>query len=396
MRTSRVASLPNRAQSVYPQETLWIKVVFPINARLVYNRFPILARHPGIIADRPSIRSIRNTPNQYNQIMRPMENPFASCWDRINRLEIHRLELATIWNGYLDQDPFGVSLINSGDGQYLLQIYQNVPVPTEFSLVFGEWLYHARACLDYIIWATSSCESGRVPPPNEGNLSYPIFDEESKWTSWKKKNFVLQDHQIEMLFRTQPFNGDLDASYLRAINRLARIDRHRRLTVGTAVLAQVAPIVEALDSSVVTVQWGSRLFINGVCELARIQIEPFDPSLTPRVNPDVTIDPEIEEWQESKFWRGVSFGERLEKIQLFIAGEVAVYEYDCLGSSRNTHLLTPEFKKQSDERGHRGKPQYDARPAVKWGEPISATRTTPDEFFRTDTSTIAEIHPPHR
>lgn len=36
--------------------------------------------------------------------MRYMENPFASCWDRISCLEIHRLELVAIWNGYLGND----------------------------------------------------------------------------------------------------------------------------------------------------------------------------------------------------------------------------------------------------------------------------------------------------
>ena len=311
-------------------------------------------------------------------------NPFNSCWDRIERLEMHRLELASIWNSYLDEDPFGVSFVDTGDGEYLLQIHQGLPVPQEFSLVFGEWLYNARACLDYIIWAVACCASEHIPPPNERNLSYPIFDDSSRWTNWKSNHKSLKSHQIEMLSNMQPFNSGLDANYLGVINRLSRIDRHRRLTISTAVLAEVKPIVEATGSSKVTVQWGSRLFRNGLCDLAKIRIEPITPGLSPRVNPGVTIDPEIEEWQESKFWRQIPFSERLSKIQLFLAGEIAVYEYDCLGHSRNVHFLTSEFKKLSDERGHIGLPEMEEHPQVSWSESISAERTHPDEFFNTN------------
>lgn len=54
------------------------------------------------------------------------------------------------------------------------------------------------------------------------------------WTRNEYRLKHLAPHHREMLLQMQPFNSDPDAYYLGVINRLARIDRHRRLTIGTA------------------------------------------------------------------------------------------------------------------------------------------------------------------
>ena len=38
------------------------------------------------------------------------ENPFDACWDRLERLNEHRVELARIWNEYIDRHPFDFAL----------------------------------------------------------------------------------------------------------------------------------------------------------------------------------------------------------------------------------------------------------------------------------------------
>ena len=73
--------------------------------------------------------------------------------------------------------------------------------------------------------------NGQMPPPGEGGLQYPIYDEAAAWkkNEWRLKS--LGEHHREMLLSMQPFNSDLDANFLGWINRLARIDRHRRLAI---------------------------------------------------------------------------------------------------------------------------------------------------------------------
>ena len=60
-----------------------------------------------------------------------------------------------------------------------MRVIENEPIPADFAGLFGEWLYNLRASLDYIIWAAASYASGTLPPPNEGVLEYPVYDNEA-------------------------------------------------------------------------------------------------------------------------------------------------------------------------------------------------------------------------
>lgn len=312
------------------------------------------------------------------------ENLFSSCWARIDRLTVHQESLVSIWNEFIDEHPLEVMLRHEGNGVHLLEVGHSSPFPAAFSAVFGEWLFNARTCLDYIIWATASYVSGVVPPTGEDRLQFPIYDTYKSWCSQLHRLEILTDHHREMLLRMQPFNGDRDANYLGTINRLARLDRHRRLTVGTATVATVSPIVEAPAGSDVQVQWGARVFSDGWAQLARISISPWTNEMIIRVNPRTTIDPEIAEWAQSPFWSRVRFGERLRIIQLFLRGEIAAYEYDCTGSSRNSIALTDAFKTESDKRGHFNQPRLRYKNVVEWGERIPSKETSLENILEVD------------
>lgn len=153
------------------------------------------------------------------------ENPFDSCWDRLDRISSHRVALAEIWNEFIDDHPYDSTLLHQGGGVHVLLVEQTRPMPVAFALEFGEWLYNARACLDYIMWATSSWVTGRLPPPDEGTLQYPIYESIDAWTRNEYRLKHLAPHHRGMLLHMQPFNSDPDANYLGVISRLARIDR---------------------------------------------------------------------------------------------------------------------------------------------------------------------------
>ena len=136
-----------------------------------------------------------------------------------------------------------------------------------------------------------------------------------------------------------PFNSDSDANYLGWLNRLARIDRHRTLVTGAARLAQLEPVLQVPDGSVVTVEWGERTVVDGRADAARITVRPYKPGMEVSVNPRIGIDPEIAEWSRSPFWSKLTFDERLKMMQIFVAGEIATYEYDCTGQSRKAEFV---------------------------------------------------------
>ena len=179
-------------------------------------------------------------------------------------------EAVEAWNGFIDaRDAFDFLLDGDGTGTYILRVLQRKPMPAALAVSLGEWLYNLRASLDYVIWATACYVAGRVPPPDEGTLQYPIYDAEAAWRRNQYRLKGLQQHHREMLLVMQPFNSDSDANYLGWLNRLARIDRHRTLVTGAARLAQLEPVLRVPDGSVVTVEWGERTVVDGRADAAR-------------------------------------------------------------------------------------------------------------------------------
>lgn len=309
-----------------------------------------------------------------------LEDPFESCWGRIERLSVHRAALAAIWHEFIEDHPFDFALRHDGGGVHVLVVNQLRPIPAEFALVVGEWLYNARACLDHIMWATAAYVSSQVPPPDEGTLQYPVYGSLNAWKQNEYRLKHLGEHHRTMLFQMQPFNSDADANYLGVVNDLARIDRHRRLTVTTTYLRDLQPVIQLPRGFEVTLQWGDRVLMNGQAEVARIAITPWTDGTPVSINPRIGIDPEVTEWAQSDFWRRVEFAERLFMIEIFLKAEVAAYEYDCTGGSRKADLLSDVYREECDTRGAPGPIRRDLSPAVKWGEPRGAAPSTEARF----------------
>lgn len=71
-----------------------------------------------------------------------------------------------------------------------------------------------------------------------------------------------------------------------------------------------------------------------------------------KLNPRLGIDPEVLNWSTSPFWRRWNFTERLKMMEVFVAREVAVYEYDCTGTSRQQDFLSDGYRAECEARGH--------------------------------------------
>ncbi|NIJ05030.1 hypothetical protein [Frigoribacterium faeni] len=286
------------------------------------------------------------------------------------RARVHAKELSEIWNTYLDGHPFDFDLHQTGNEQWTMTITQDRPVPPEMSIVFGEWLFDLRSALDSVIWATAVHVSRQEPPPGEDRLQYPIFESRASWDRNLTRLRPLAEHHREMLLTMQPFMSENpDANFLGWINKLARIDRHRRMTVATAYVAVAEPVVELSGGSEVRLEWGERLFSAGQCDLFRLTTE--HPGAVPRANPRMGIDPEIGDWAQSDFYRARRFSDRLRMLETFVRAEIALYEYDCTGESRDWDAASDSFKQESDARRQARDVQpirRPGRPPVHWTE----------------------------
>jgi hypothetical protein len=123
-----------------------------------------------------------------------VDDLFAHAWARNSRAGEIADRMVEIWNGYIADHPYSASLIGQGDGVYILRIYEDVPPPHEFAVATGEWINHLRSALDYTIWAAAAHTSGRVPPPNEGQIQYPIYESREAWERNLYRLSALADH----------------------------------------------------------------------------------------------------------------------------------------------------------------------------------------------------------
>lgn len=308
------------------------------------------------------------------------DETFDSCWHRIDRANVHRREAVEIWNEFIAGHPYDFSLDHEGDGVYVLRVWQEEATPPELAVVIGEWFYNLRCTLDYIVWAAAVYESGQWPPPNESALQYPIYDSQKAWDRNLYRLKGLAAHHRDMLLTMQPFNSDMDANYLGWINRLARTDRHRRLNTVTAYLAELNPVIAYPDGCTARLQFGSRVLVNGRADVARITVEPWSEGLDVKVNPRMGIDPEIEDWTASKFWGRIRFADRFAVMQAFVKGEIAVYEYDCMGATRNPDFMTDSFKAESDARRQPKAISRIGGSPVTWGGVEPSKRSTRESF----------------
>jgi hypothetical protein len=304
------------------------------------------------------------------------DDPFEACWHRWERADSRRRDMVKVWNDYVERQPHDIEVVHQGQGVHIIRVIENEPIPAEFAGLFGEWLYNLRASLDYVIWAAAAYMSGTLPPPNEGVLQYPIYDDEAAWNRNLYRLKALPEHQQQRLKEMQPFASDLDANFLGWINRLARIDRHRTLVDGACYLAELRPALGIDLGRQATLQWGSRVVRGPVTDVARAIIAPWDDDAEVTFYPRVSIDPEIDQWSASPFWGSKRFGDRVAMMQIFVACEIAIYEYDCEGTSRREDLLTDSFRQECDARGGFKKPIRAARPTQLWSAPVAPRPTT--------------------
>jgi hypothetical protein len=307
--------------------------------------------------------------------------PFEAAWQRWERARVHMEEAVGAWNDFIaDHGAFDFVLDGDGTGVYILRVLQRRDVPPALAIALGEWLYNLRSSLDYVVWAAACYVARQVPPPNESVLQYPIYDDEAAWRKNRYRLKGLHPHHRQMLLTMQPFHSDIDANYLGWICRLARIDRHRTLVTGAARIAQLEPVLQVPDKTEVILEWGERTVVDGHADVARVTLRPHQPGMDVRVNPRIGIDPEIEEWSRSPFWARWPFDDRLKMIQVFVAGEIATYEYDCTGSSRKAEMVTDRFRAESDARRPPVSRLARIRPPVEWKPAGTASLTTRERF----------------
>lgn len=267
---------------------------------------------------------------------------FQGCWHHIDRAESHRLEMAQVWEEFLEREPFETTLSSGDDeGWYELWVEQTSPSPHLLPILFGEWLYHLRAALDGVIYAVAVHDSRRNPPDDARTLTFPVCTTESGFKHQLKGLTSLADKHLALVRFYQPFNAENPKEQmLYWVNHLARLDRHRLLHVVGGGILKSEPLVHASGRKTITFDLGipSVQSLHSAAMLARFKVEPNEPEKPVEANPNTWIDLEILEFLGSRLdyeWLRAPLGERMRHMEFeLIAVIVGLFERSCLGRTR--------------------------------------------------------------
>lgn len=101
--------------------------------------------------------------------------------------------------------------------------------PVEWSVKFGEILYNLRSALDHLV---SQLLLANGQEPSRQN-SYPIVNDESKWSSNKDRLKGVLPRVETIVERLQPYTGGIylpfDVSAFWTLHTLCNIDKHQHL-----------------------------------------------------------------------------------------------------------------------------------------------------------------------
>lgn len=232
---------------------------------------------------------------------------FQGCRNRLARADSHRKTLAKLWADFVKDDPYSVilNMDNDGTGKLLILPRYN-PLPEIFSLELGEMLYQLRAALDASIYASAVQQSGKEPPPNEGNLEFPICSSSDKFKESAGKVKPLSDERVRIIEAFQPYNTPENAPAellvynvnrtLGILNDWARKDRHRNLRIVGAWVSNADPtfrLPPGCRIAFIGITYDG--FLEDEHVVAEFKIDGFSPGMEIEANPNLALDISVDE-----------------------------------------------------------------------------------------------------
>jgi hypothetical protein len=231
--------------------------------------------------------------------------PFQTCWDRVDRAEVHRQSLINRWNAFDASQAYASrpEVDDDGTGRFFLE-----PVKLDwtlpFSLELGEMLYQLRSALDCCVYDAAVLKFGD-PPPNPKQWQFPITSDPDDFKEAIRRMKDIPPDITAIIEGVQGYSGlacrfdgkqfDL-GTMLVALNNWARIDRHRKLhLVGTALTGGSLMIVLPVEMGIEYCNFIGGDVLENQCEIARFKISNFEPGATLHFQPAFALEIMVDE-----------------------------------------------------------------------------------------------------
>lgn len=214
---------------------------------------------------------------------------------------------------------------HDGTGAIWVGPKYNAPLFTSLALQLGEFLYQLRAALDASVYRAAIIDSKTNPPPNEGQLLFPICTSPAEFKNASAKIRPLNKKRREIIEAVQPYLVPNIAPELivHNINRnlgilhdWARKDRHRKLHIVGSFPASASPKIRGLTDGV-TLEYMRVInpgFLENESQVAAFKLSGYMRGMrTMEANPDLMLEIAINE-PPPPCAENDTFGERMAEM----------------------------------------------------------------------------------
>jgi len=235
-----------------------------------------------------------------------MFSPFQTCWDRVDRAEVHRQASIERWNVFDTDQVYAsrVEIDHDGTGRLFIEpVKRDWTLP--FSLELGEMLYQLRSALDSCVYDAAILKFGSNPPPNAQQWQFPITSDPANFKKAIERMKDIPADVAAIIERVQGYSR-LTCSFdgnqfdigptLAILNDWARIDRHRQLhLVGTALTGGSLAIGSTLGMGVEYCNFTEGNILENQSEIARFKIRNFVSGTTVHLHPAFSFEIMVDE-----------------------------------------------------------------------------------------------------
>jgi hypothetical protein len=227
---------------------------------------------------------------------------FDLAFARLDRAATRRGEFADAWASYIESHPWDAELSTAAPSTFEIIVRTYEPAPSSMTLAFSDWLAALRAALDNGLYAWVAALTGRNPPPDAGKLQFPIASTPTDFRNQAKRLASVPADIVNRLEQAQPYHSAYGphSNLLYWLHELARVDRHRRLHLGLGRIAEHRVQVGVPHGVTVEFDNAVKPFapITGTLVIARFTTSRPLATSEIEFNPEVGIEPEIEEWAD--------------------------------------------------------------------------------------------------
>ena len=166
-----------------------------------------------------------------------MKPSLESSIEKLGRAKLHLENFKIAAREYASSNPYDHEFVGTGINR-TLQVRLAKPIPTELSLIAGDFLHNARSALDHLA-ANLAAKTVGATAFDASKISFPICTDGTDFRSWKrnnKSNFDPSD--IDEFKSLQPyFTSQEDGPPLLCLSELNNLDKHRTFAFMVPVLS---------------------------------------------------------------------------------------------------------------------------------------------------------------